>query len=64
MDHYLDREEDALVSDLNDGLISQKVFNTEMRELQLDYQAMVEQEAQDAYDDVNDDVICSHGYRG
>ena len=46
-----DREVEALEGDLEEGRISQKEFNREMRLLQTDYREAAREEAQRAYDD-------------
>lgn len=46
----MEREEDHLVRDLNEGRIDQKEFNKQMRELHRAYQAMAEEAAHEAYD--------------
>jgi hypothetical protein len=51
MNTQFEREEDALVNDLNEGRITRDEFNKQMRELRLDMQAAAEEAAQRAYDE-------------
>ena len=51
MDQY-EREEDALVEQLNNGEITQKEFHEAMRELRDDVRQQAEMAAEEAYDDV------------
>lgn len=45
-----EREEDQLITDLNEGRITRAEFNKEMQELQRAYQGAAEEAAQDAYE--------------
>lgn len=54
LERALEREEESLVNDLNDGLITQREFNQRMLDLQRDARAELEQEAWDAYERVMD----------
>jgi hypothetical protein len=47
-----EREEDALVEQFNNGEISRKEFDQEMRELHQDMRAAANEAAQEAYDQV------------
>ncbi len=51
MNNY-DREEDELSEAYNNGELTLKEYNFEMRELRRSYQAEAEEAAQRAYDDV------------
>jgi predicted RNA-binding protein associated with RNAse of E/G family len=47
----IEREEDHLVEQVNSGQITREQFNKEMRELQREYRAMAQENAERAYDD-------------
>lgn len=51
----MEREEQALVDDLNNGLISPFEFNKAMRELQREARYAYEEDMQDAQDRVRDE---------
>lgn len=48
--NWFDREEDQLVSDLNDGLITRNEFNAAMRNLREELRQAAQEEADAAYD--------------
>lgn len=50
MDSQYEREEDELVRLLNEGEITQKQFNEEMRDLHRRYRDAAEDAAREAYD--------------
>lgn len=50
MYNKMEREEQDLCDQLNNGEISRSQFNNEMRELQREYRAMEEEACQEAYD--------------
>lgn len=47
---WYEQEEDQLVEDLNNGLITREHFNQAMRELNREMRSMTEEAAQEAYD--------------
>lgn len=52
MMYWFEREEQDLCDAFNRGEISQKEFNDGMRDLRQQYQAVAEEEAQEAYNKV------------
>ena len=48
---WLEKQEDILLNELNDGLISQGEYNDAMRELQREHRDMARDAAERAYDD-------------
>jgi hypothetical protein len=46
----MDREEEQLEHDLENGVITRQEFNEGMRDLQREYREAAQQSAQDAYD--------------
>ena len=50
MDDF-EKEEDRIIDQMNNGEITQKEGERELRELRRDYQAAAEQSAQQSYDD-------------
>ena len=52
MDRAMAKAEDDLNHDLEEGIYTLDEYNERMRDLGRDYQQALEEEAQDAYDDV------------
>jgi hypothetical protein len=52
MDRQFDRAEEQLSEDLANGVYTLAEFNERMRDLGREYRDAVEEEAQEAYDDV------------
>jgi len=50
IESQMEREEEHLFEQLNEGDIDQAEFNKQMNEIQREYRAMAEESAQDAYD--------------
>lgn len=50
-----EREEDALVEDYNNGLITREEYNSRMRDIQRDVREAYEQDREDALRDVDAD---------
>jgi hypothetical protein len=50
MKTQIEREEEALERDLDNGVIDHKEYNRQMRELQQDYRESARESAQEAYD--------------
>ena len=58
LESQLEREEQILEDELNSGAVDITEFNKQMKELQRDFRAIAQEEAQDAHDRVMD----SYGY--
>ena len=59
LDDAMEKEEEQLYEQYQEGYLSLAQYNIAMRDLQRDYADMVRDEAQAAYDDVLD----AHGWR-